>query len=215
MRLEAAIQGDLRKYMKSEVAAAETAVTAGVKEVTNGLKTDLRTQVSSAGLGPNVSKAWQSKNYPSGKSLKAAGYVFTKAPKIIAAFNDGVTIRSTKGLFLAIPTPDAPKRGLDGKRISPKNFPEASLGKLRFVYRPGAVSLLVVDNLRARGGKRGGFGRASDSALKSGRGLTTVVMFILVQQVSLKKRFDIDTVVGTWEPRLGDSILDNWPNGSE
>ncbi len=55
MRLEAAIEGNLKEYMKKEIAAAETAVTAGVKEVTEHVKTDLRTQVVSAGLGPGAS----------------------------------------------------------------------------------------------------------------------------------------------------------------
>ena len=211
MRIDAAIVGDLRDLMKKEVAAAETAVTSGVREVSTGIKLDLRQQVTASGLGSRVANAWQANFYPSGKSIKAAGYVYTKAPKIIAAFNDGVVIKSVKGMFLAVPTPAAPKLGMNGKRINPSNFPESSLGKLRFVYRPGGISLLVVDDLRARGGKRGGFGRASESALKSGRGVTTVVMFILLPQVNLRKRLDIDAAVGKWDESLGQRILANWP----
>ena len=210
MRLEAAIQGNLNDYMKQELDAAETAVTAGVKEVTEGVKGDLRAQVISAGLGQKVANAWRDKFYPSGKSIKAAGFIFTKAQDIIYAFDYGVTIKSNKGFFLAIPTPSAPKRGTDGKRINPSNFPESGLGKLRFVYRPGKISLLVVDDLRARGGKRGGFGKASESALAKGRGITTVVMFFLVPQVSLKKKLDVDAAVDKWDGLLGDRILGNW-----
>ena len=214
MRISAAITGDLRKIMKAEIAAAETAVYNGVREVSNSVKNDLRQQVSSSGLGSGVANAWRA-NFYNGKSIKAAGFVYTKAPNIIAAFNDGVTIRSSKGLFLAIPTPAAPKRGTDGKRISPSNFPEASYGKLQFVYRPGGISLLVVNNLRARGGKRGGFGRASASALKTGRGLATVVMFIMLPQVTLSKRLNIDAVTNKWDTSLGDRILANWPENKE
>ncbi len=215
MRLDAAIRGDLNKIMKQETAAAESAVTAGVREVTTGVKTDLRQQVVASGLGQRIANAWRAKFYPAGKSLNAAGFLFTKAPAIIAAFNFGVTIKSSKGFFLAIPTSAAPKRGTNGKRISPSNFPENSLGKLRFVYRPGKISLLVVDDLRARTGKRGGFAKASESALHSGRGITTVVMFFLVPQVSLKKRLDIDSVVGKWEAQLPEKILANWPEIKE
>ena len=212
MRFKAAISGSLIELMKKEIAAAESAVTSGVKQVTDGIKLNLRQQVLSAGLGRGLSMAWQSKMYPQGKkSIKAAGYIYSKAPDVIYAFSYGVVIKSSKGLFLAIPTPAAPKRGSDGKRISPSNFPEASLGKLRFVYRPGRVSLLVVDDLRAKGGKRGGFGKASNSAIVKGRGVTTVVMFLLVPQVSLKKRLDIESAVGKWEPRLPDAVLANWP----
>ena len=211
MRLEAAITGNLSKFMKQQAAAAEAAVTAGVTEITERIKTDLRAQVTSAGLGTKLAKSWQANIYPKGKkSIAAAGWVYSKAPKIIRAFNDGVVIKRRSKTFLAIPTASAPKRGVGGKRITPDNFPEHSLGRLRFVYRPGNVSLLVVDGLRASTGKRSGFRKASDSALKSGRGLATVVMFFLVPQVKLRKRLDYQAVVARWEPQLADAVLRNW-----
>jgi hypothetical protein len=215
MRLEAAIQGDLREYMKKQVTAAEAAVTAGVKDVTSGVQGDLRQQTTAAGLGQKVANAWRAKYYPSGKSIKAAGFVYTKAPNIIYAFDYGVTIKSASGFFLAIPTPAAPKRGTNGKRINPSNFPEGSLGRLRFVYRQGRPSLLVVDNLRARTGKRGGFARASDSAIARQRGVATAVMFLLVPQVSLKKKLNVDAVRSKWENALGGRILANWQEINE
>lgn len=211
MRLEAAIKGDLRKFMEGQKLAAEAAVTAGVAKITTSIKDDLRTQVVNAGLGNKLAKSWQAKFYPKGqKSISAAGWVFSKAPKIVRAFNEGELIKSKDGFFLAIPTEAAPKRGIGGRRISPSTFPEHTLGKLRFVYRSGKISLLVVDNLRAGTGKRGGFRRASNSALKSGRGLATVVMFLLIPQAKLTKRLDYQAVVSRWQPLLGQAILDNW-----
>src|SRR5690349_13228287 len=109
MRLEAAITGNLKEYMKQEIAAAQTAVTAGVKEVTNGVKNDLRAQVVSAGLGQRLANAWRANFYPTGKSIKAAGFLFSKAPNLMYAFNYGAVIKSNKGFFLAIPTDAAPK----------------------------------------------------------------------------------------------------------
>lgn len=211
MRLEAAIKGDLHKFMEGQKNAAEAAVTAGVAKITTSIKDDLRSQVVNAGLGNKLAKSWQSKFYPKGqKSISAAGWVFSKAPKILRAFNEGALIKSKDGFFLAIPTDAAPKRGIGGRRISPSTFPEHTLGKLRFVYRSGKISLLVVDNLRAGTGKRGGFRKASDSALKSGRGLATVVMFLLIPQAKLTKRLDYQAVVNQWQPLLGQAILDNW-----
>ena len=104
-------------------------------------------------------------------------------------------IRSRRGRFLAIPTENAPGKGTDGKRISPSTFPEHRFGPLRFVPRPNGPSLLVVDGLRASfsrqtGGLRG-FRRATEQARERGHGLTTVVMFLLVAQVTLHKRLDI------------------------
>lgn len=212
MRLEAAITGDLRKFMQKQTEAAEAAVTAAVTQISTSIKEDLRGQVQAAGLGPRLAKSWQAKVFPTGKkSIEAAGWIYSKAPVIVRAFDEGVRIKSKEGFFLAIPTAAAPKRGVGGKRISPSTFPEYSLGRLRFVYRRNAPSLLVVDNLRASTGKRGGFRKASATALRTGRGLTTVVMFILVPQVKISKRLDYRSVVNRWQPQLPQAILRNWP----
>lgn len=212
MRLEAAIKGDLEKIMKEESAAAEKAVTLGVGEAGVGLRQELRGQVTRAGLGERMAKTWKHKRYPpGGYSMGAASLVYADMPQVIRAFNEGSVIKSDKGFFLAIPTPAAPKRGVGGRRISPSNFPEHSLGRLRFVYRKGAPSLLVVDNLRAGTGKRGEFRKASATATRTGRGLTTVVMFILLPQVQLKKRLDINPTAERWRDKVPELILRNWP----
>ena len=216
MRLEAAIRGDLQKIMKQEAAAAEKAVTLGVTEAATGLRDELKSQVLRAGLGEKMARTWRFKRYPaSGFSLGTAGLVYSKAPLIIRAFSEGAMIKSDKGVFLAIPIAAAPKRGVGGKRINPDNFPEHSLGRLRFVYRKGAPSLLVVDNLRAGTGKRGGYRKASESALKTGRGLATVVMFILLPQVMLKKRLDVDGAMQRWRDKIPQLILKNFTETSD
>lgn len=211
MRLAAAISGNLPQMMLEEARAAEKAVTQSVVAATSGLRADLRAQVVRSGLGERMSRTWKMRRYPAtGFSIGTAGLVYADMPDVIRAFNDGVAITSDKGTFLAIPTPAAPKRGIGGKRINPSNFPEHSLGRLRFVYRRGAPSLLVVDNLRAGTGKRGGYRKASQSALKTGHGLTTVVMFILVPMVMLRKRLDVDGAAVRWRERLAQMILQDW-----
>jgi len=82
--------------------------------------------------------------------------------------------------------------------------------RLRFVYRRGAPSLLVAENLRARSGKRGGFAVPSAGALRSGRGLATVPIFILVPQVSFKKRLDVAGAAQRWQARLVELVLARW-----
>lgn len=64
--------------------------------------------------------------------------------------------------------------------------------------------------MRARTGKRGGFGHGSAAALCTGRGLTTVVMFILVPQVNLKKRLDVNAATERWADALSGLIVGNW-----
>lgn len=211
-RVTAALSGDLRRFMREEHRKIERAMTGGVTAAAAGLKADLRGQVTGAGLGRRLANAWRSKVYPeAGQSARAAAQVWTKAPELIRVFDQGALIRSRSGFWLAIPTDDAPKRGIGGKRISPSNFPESRFGPLRLVYRPGRVSMLVVDGVR-RNAKTGRIGRQAKNAgvLKSGRfakGVQTVPMFWLVPQVRLRKRLDTGPVARGWQSRLP-SLID-------
>lgn len=217
MRLKAAFEGKLQEYMKAEYAIAERAVTSGVREATDGLKLSMRRQVTSAGLGQRMANTWRGDVYPRGQnSIRAAGMVYTKASRIMEGFESAAVIRSKDGWWLAIPTPNAPKRGVGGKRINPSNFPEHSLGRLRFVYRSGKPSLLVVDNARAsysrKTGQLRGLRKASDRAVSKGQGLTTVVMFWIVPQVQMKRLITFDAEARRWFDRLPQLILKNWPD---
>ena len=186
MKLTGIIARSLQADMQAELRDLERAVSDGTREAGRGLKTELRGQVANAGLGQRLANSWRDKHYPNQK-LDAASLVYTKAPQIIRAFDEGAVIRSRRGRFLAIPTENAPRKGTDGRRISPSTFPEHRFGPLRFVPRPSGPSLLVVDGLRAslsrKSGELRGFRRASDRARARGDGLTTVVMFLLVPQV--------------------------------
>jgi len=204
MNLGAAIVGSLMADMKSETKRIERGVAAGIKEAGVGLKGDLRKQVVAAGLGPRLARTWRSRAYPN-KGHDAATLVWSKAPQIIRTFDEGAVIKSKSGLWLAIPTPAAPKRGVGGKRINPGNFPEHRFGPLRFVYRRGRPSLLVVDSVRINKSGRVGRRAKGGSFTKTGRmkqGITTVVMFIMVPQVKLKKRLDVVREAKRWERKL-------------
>jgi hypothetical protein len=64
----------------------------------------------------------------------------------------------------------------------------------------------VVDGLRAsysrQTGELRGFRRATDGARRSGQGLTTVVMFLLVPQVKLRKRLEVARAAERWSTQL-------------
>ncbi|MDP6622800.1 MAG: DUF6441 family protein [Alphaproteobacteria bacterium] len=210
MRLEAALRGDLERHMKAAAKAAGDAVVTGTRRATVGLKHEMRAQVTGADLGHRLANSWRGRAFENRK-LDAAGRVWTNAPTIMRAFDEGVTINSRDGLWLAIPTQAAPRRGVGGRRISPSNFPEHRFGPLRFVYRgSGKPSLLVVDNQRARGGKRGGFAKAGKRARATGQGLTTVVMFVMVPQVRLRKRLDFAAAGARWQRCLPRLIVNSW-----
>jgi Family of unknown function (DUF6441) len=174
LKLAASLARSLQADTQAELRDLERAVAAGTRSAGQSLKTELRRQVTSAGLGQRLANSWRDRHYPN-QGLDAASLVYTKAPQIVRAFDEGAVIRSRRGRFLAIPTENAPRKGTDGKRISPSTFPEHRFGPLRVVPRPTGPSLLVVDGLRAsfsrQTGELRGFRRAAERAWRSGTGL--------------------------------------------
>jgi hypothetical protein len=132
MRLAATIARSFQADIQAELRDIERAVATGTRDTGRELKTDLRRQVARAGLGQRLANSWHDKHYPN-QGLGAASLVYTRAPRIIRAFDEGLVIRSRRGRFLAIPTENAPGKSTDGRRISPSTFSEHRFGPLRFV----------------------------------------------------------------------------------
>lgn len=199
---------DLGKALAGTEQAIESAVTSGMRDATTGLKEALRQDVISSGLGERLSRTWRGKTYPeTGSSMEAAAFVWSKAPKLIDAFDRGVVIRSKDGFWLAIPTAAAGSTGVGANgrsvRITPGGWERRTGMRLRFVYRRGQPSLLVADNARINTK-----GRAAPNRRKTGQ--ATAVIFLLVPQVSLRKRLDIDAAARTWAGRVPSLIARHW-----
>jgi len=185
MRLKLDINPDIVAMMAAEVVAGERAVSAAMREAGTGLKTAWRSQITGAGLGRRLANSIQSQNFPrSGESLNAAALVWSKAPVIIGAHETGPLIRSRNGFWLAIPTAAAGK-GARGSRITPGEWERRTGLRLRFIYRRRGPSLLVAE------GRLNTKGRAVAARSKTGRGIVTAPIFLLVPQVKLPKRLDL------------------------
>ena len=181
-----------RERVMAEHARAERAVTAVMRGAQTEIKTAWRQQITAAGLGRRLANTIRGATYPQGDvSLNAASLVWAKAPEIIDAHERGALIRSENGFWLAIPT-EAAGRLPRGRRMTPLGWERQNRMPLRFVYRPGRAALLVADDARvnARGlaRRKGGKRRKRDGILT---GAQTVVVFVLVPQVKLKKRLDL------------------------
>ncbi|MBN8955775.1 MAG: hypothetical protein J0H17_04165 [Rhizobiales bacterium] len=209
---------DLAKGLSESEGDAARSVTSAMREVTDGLKSELRADVVDAGLGQRLANTWRGKTYPEGGfSLEAASFVWSKAPNIVDAFDRGVTIKSSRGLWLAIPTAAAGMKGLSAtgamKRITPGGWERRTGMRLRFVYRRGGPSLLVADNARLskKGLARPNIGRTRAGAQFTRlKGRSTVVVFILVRQVTLRKRLDIASIAHRWAGRVPGTIASHW-----
>jgi Family of unknown function (DUF6441) len=96
MKLAGTIVRSLQSGIQAELRDIEHAVTSGTRDAGRGLRTELRRQVGSAGLGQRLANSWRDRHYPNQK-LDAASLVYTKAPQIIRAFDEGTAIRSRRG----------------------------------------------------------------------------------------------------------------------
>ncbi len=136
-------------------------------------------------------------------SLNAAALVWSKAPVIVGAHDTGPLIRSKSGFWLTVPTPAAGK-SLRGGKITPLEWERRTGLRLRFVYRRTGPSLLVAE------GRLNTKGRAVASRSKTGRGLTTVSIFLLVPQVKLRKRLDLARDAERAQATISGSSVRNW-----
>jgi hypothetical protein len=156
-----------------------------MRDAGSGLKSAWRGQITGAGLGTRLGNSIRLATYPKGgESLNAAALVWSNAPVIVGAHDTGPLIRSRNGFWLAIPTPAAGK-STRGGRITPGEWERRTGLRLRFIYRRRGPSLLVAE------GRLNSKGRAVASKSKTGRGLATVPIFLLVPQVKLRKRLDL------------------------
>jgi len=207
LKLKLDITPDIVAMMAAEIRAGEKAVTAATREAGTSLKSAWRAQITGAGLGARLARTIRSEQFPKGKpSLNAVALVWSKAPVIVGAHDTGPLIRSRNGFWLAIPTPAAGKSSRGG-RITPGEWERRSGLRLRFVYRRTGPSLLVAE------GRLNTRGRAVASRSKSGRGVTTVPIFLLVPQVKLPKRLDLARDAERALDSVPGLIVMNWVEG--
>jgi hypothetical protein len=193
LRIEVSIQQSLAAAMRHEVDTLDE-VTAKVVRAVGGRAKVLLRRDTSAALGQRVANAWRDTFYPNAERgpARAADLVFTKAPKIIDAFDVGATIKPRAGRLLAIPT-EYVRRDRDGHKMNPASFAEAGI-ELRFIPpgRFGRYAALVADNFRVTGAGRPRYGQVG----RRGRvlaGAATLVMYWLIPRAKLPKRLDLET----------------------
>lgn len=198
MRIDAAIVGDLERIMRNELVDAQHGIRRGIDKATTLAKTRLRSDIRRAGLkgrgrGGRLEKTWQSKVYQNdrdfmtrGSTNPPAGLVYSKAPHIITAHTEGALIKSSRGLFLAIPTQWAPRTGPGRSPIRPQDWPS---GLPPLIFLPAPYGGVLV----ARGYTLTKSGRVSQSKNPRAR---DVVVFVLVRNVKLRPRLEKPEVIG-------------------
>jgi hypothetical protein len=197
------IAQDVQKEIEQDERMLKSAMTRGMRDITNGAKLALRADIQGAGLGAKLSKSWRGQTYPKGKdSFSPAGFLNSNAPHIIHAFEEGPTVTANSKKYLAIPT-DFAKRRVGRNRLTPEIWAKAGFPPLRFVpTRKGG--LLVTDGFISKSQKSFRTGKAFRGGSKE-----TLVMFILVKSVKHKKKLDSERIAFEWYTRYP-TIVDKY-----
>lgn len=179
-----------------------------LRTVGKGVERDLESATEAAGLG-RLAKAWNSTVYPkTGLAEAPSVRIYPKGKSrtlgAILAYSQGATIKGTRGQYLAIPTPAAGQKRVGrggGAPLTPGEWERRTGLRLRFVYRRNRPSLLVLDE-GVLSGKTGRARLNTARRRETGRNNQTIPIFILVKQVTVKKRFSISAVTAGAGARL-------------
>lgn len=213
---DVSFQAHWKKSMKAalgeEAKAARIAATKGMKLGVDRLKTLVRGQVRGAGLGDRVANAVRGVAYPKGgTSVNPAGTVYSNAPHIMNAFEQGVTIRPVNNgnTYLAIPTKDCP-RAARGRRMTPAQA-EQRFGRPTILFAGRNKGVIMFDLIRSKNNK--GWRKASKGRRAQGRDPQRIVMFVLVRQVRLPKRLNVSAALAQAGRELPGYVAASWPGG--
>lgn len=217
-----ALQGELGEFIEGELeTVARGAMDAAYRMEARG-KSELRADVTRAGLGKRLANTWRARTYPTRSvSMEPKVRFENKASTIINAFETGATIRSGKGFYLPIPTDDfLSSVSLRDRSRNRKNLialAERKFGKLQFIaVRGKRIGLLVAKGLQKSRSQRGGFRAASATAQRLGK-VADVVLFVLVPQARLKKRLNYESIANDlldeWGRELADGVRTSLASG--
>lgn len=192
MELQAAVRGDLRAILRDEERAIARAASRSVRAAAGQARRMLRGQIrrnfgrererlSGAAFEDTVRYRSQPRR---GQALDATATVYSRARyqrpggevDLLAVYDEGVSIRARNGRWLAVPTEHAPLRSGRGgaRRASPKEIRIA----LQFIQLDQQRALLV------------------------SRGRNRRVFYVLLREIRLEKRLDVQRAWQSGEKRL-------------
>ncbi len=185
---------EIGNYLTAEMKRGNAASLTAMKWAARETKSRWRAQITGVKLGNRLANTVKSNAYqnPAKPSVGAWALVWSKAPKITAAHEEGALIRSKSGSWLAIPTAAAGK-GTGGRKMTVPEWEKRNGRQLRFVYRKGRTALLIDEGRKAPGNvmvsrrARGGNKLVEPRTFRN----RSIVIFTLVPQAKLKKKLDL------------------------
>lgn len=199
----AAFARDLRQSIEAEGGRVVAAIDEEVKGGAEGLKADLRRETE-AMLGTRIANAWRAKFFPNkGDARGPAGFIWTKAPKVIDFFSASKLVTPIGDAF-AIPTDNVPKTGR-GRRLTPIEVEARFNAELQPVRLPSGRLGLVIDVIAGRNGR--GFRQATRGRKAQGRAARPILMFVLARgPLHGRKLIDLQSFANRWGVKIAGNI---------
>ena len=189
-----------------------------VEETTKGLERELEDLTRSQVPG-KLWRAWKSEVFPKGSAIarEPVGTVFinggTRSRGAMTFWSQPGRIVGKSGQWLAIPLPAAGSRGRL-RNLTPGEWERAHGQRLRFVYRGGRRSALLVADMGTTNTRTGSFRpitrarTAADQRRGFVRGEQSVPIFVLVPQVAFGNRISIQPVIARAQGRLAENVAE-------
>jgi len=187
-----------------------TAGTTAVGNTTRNLERRLEAATRAAVPG-KLERAWQSTAFPrSGPARNPASTIWLKGGArtrgALRFWSEPGEIRGKRGQYLAIPLPAAGSRGR-GRNLTPGEWERRTGIRLRFVYRRGRSSLLVADSAVLSGKAK--IARANtERRMATGRGSTTIPIFVLLPVVKFRNTVAIQPLINASDGEMAQQFFD-------
>jgi hypothetical protein len=195
MLIQAFIEGELGHFLNAQAKAVDIGGRKAMRLTAGAIRKRIAGNVRRA--FPNSTLARLVRSRITGKGADLEATVFSRAAykrssfrpsgpvDLVQLFAQGATIRSARGGYLAIPTENAPLKSARGPRGQRMNPSEMIAAGQKLAFLPAGAGRLV-------------------AVLK--RGGTTVVTHVLLRQVSLRQRYDIQSVVDRYAARFPEIV---------
>lgn len=204
------IRGEFEAAMVEIYKPIAEAGTAAIDAAADRIKTEGRADIAKAGFSKRWQNTFRVDRYPKrGVSANAAALVYHRIP-YADIFETGGEIRSKSGKMW-VPLSNTPKK-IGRNRMRPKVFRQ-TIGKLHSMQLGGKPFLGAKMTVSKRQAKLGKYGKPTLPKLRSGAAgqgiVRTVPLFVGVDSVRIRKRFNLRQIINRTADQLAELYLEN------
>ncbi|MER9524119.1 DUF6441 family protein [Mesorhizobium sp. M0292] len=202
--------GAIERAMQRNLSIMANAATGAMNQAATNIKKEGRTDIVSGGFSRRFANSFRANVYPkSGVSVGAAALIFDTV-KYFDIFETGGTVHGKPMLWL--PLPSAPKK-IGRQRMTPALYVK-QIGPLFPINRVGKAPLLAANiGISARQRATGNIGKITNAKLRKGAAgagpKQAVPLFVGVDDVTLKKRFNLRRITAAHAAKLGAYFAEN------